>query len=133
MIFPTTPVEYVQFAVMIGFLVMGLSHIVQPKMWIDYFDDLKQQGHKGVVTSIAGLQLFPALLIVAVHQVWSGPALILTLYGWLLLAKCIVALLVPDFGLRGLGMAKKHNRLGYIVAGLMLLGIAAFSGAALYL
>ncbi len=48
-----------------------------------------------------------AVLIVTLHQVWQGPAVIVTIFGWLLLAKVGVAMLAPERGSRSLAMASK--------------------------
>ncbi|MCF6318677.1 MAG: hypothetical protein L3J83_05270 [Proteobacteria bacterium] len=44
MTFVTTPVEFVEFIMMTGLLVLGLSHIIQPKMWGNYFCVIARTG-----------------------------------------------------------------------------------------
>lgn len=109
---------------------MGLSHILQPLMWQQYFVALHGQGVIGVVTRTMTLELWPALTIVALHQVWHGPGIILTVYGWLLLAKCSISVLAPEIGLRSLGMAREGPR-SFIVGGVMLILVGIASGVAL--
>ena len=123
--------SFVQLVMLMSCVVMGLSHIVRPQMWVDYFTGLHAEGTRGVITRTFTLELWAALLIVALHQVWHGPAIVVTIYGWLLLAKVTVSMLVPEIGLRSLAMASKGPR-AFVIAGCVLLVIAACAGAALF-
>lgn len=116
---------HVEALLTLPFLIMGLSHILQPKMWRDYFTQLAQHGHPAIVTRTFTMELWPAILIVTFHQVWSGPALLLTLYGHLLLLKVTSAILFPQIGLRSLAMAETHGDAGLRKAGVMLLVLGA--------
>lgn len=122
--------SFVQFFMFMGCMLMGLSHIVRPKMWADYFVHLHAQGLRGVITRSFTFDLWPALLIVTLHQVWHGPAVIVTIFGWLLLAKVGVAMLAPERGLQSLAMASKGPR-RFVFAGCALIGIGACAGVAL--
>ncbi len=110
--------------------IMGLSHIVQPQMWADYFARLAERGRAGVVTKIMQGELWPALLIVGLHQVWSGPAIVVTIVGWLLLAKVALGLLAPELALRSMRLAEDVPR-SFGAAGVGLLVVSGFAGAAL--
>ena len=123
--------SFVQLVMLMSCVVMGLSHIVRPQMWADYFAALHAEGTRGVITRTFTLELWAALLIVSLHQVWQGPAIVVTIYGWLLLAKVTVSMLVPELGLRSLAMASQGSR-AFVFAGCVLLGIAACAGAALF-
>ena len=103
----------------IPFLLMGASHIVQPAMWRDYFVRLRSEGTPAVVTRTFSLELWPALLIVVFHRVWTWPAVLLTAYGHLLLIKIVLSLLVPSIGLRSLGLADKNDN-SFRVGGVIL-------------
>ena len=122
--------SHVQFIMAFACVLMGISHIVQPGMWRDYFTVLHGEGPRAIVTRTFVLEFWPALIIVAFHQVWSGPGIVLTLYGWALLTKCTLSILWPRIGLRSLAMAQKGDK-GFVIGGvgLMLVGVAA--GAAL--
>ena len=65
----------------IGFLVIGLSHLAQPKSWVAYYQALAARGNPGAFLEGFLLLNFGAF-IVAFHNVWHGPALVLTLIGW---------------------------------------------------
>lgn len=120
--YPTTIQAAVQMLLLPAFVIMGLSHIARPTMWVKFFGDLHGQGASGVVMRTFALELWPALVIVALHPVWSGPGLVLTLYGWALALKCTVSLLVPEIGLRSLAMASRGPR-AFVIGGGMLLAM----------
>ena len=120
----------VQFVMLVACAIMGISHIVRPAMWVEFFGNLHAQGTRGVVTRTFMLELWPAMLIVTLHQVWWGPGIVLTLYGWAQLTKVTVSMLAPEIGLRSLKMAQRGDR-AFVIGGVMLLIVGAFAGAAL--
>ncbi len=126
----TDAASAVELVMCIACILIGVSHIVQPAMWRDYFMSLHAQGTTGVVTRTFSLELWPAVIIVTLHQVWSGPGIILTIYGWLLLSKCVISVLAPQIGLRSLGMARKGDK-AFIIAGVMLIAVGLSAGWAL--
>jgi len=126
----SSPAGFVDLVMLLCGSIMGLSHIVQPQMWADYFAGLAERGRAGVVTKIMQVELWPALLIVELHQVWSGPGIVVTVLGWLLLAKVAVGLLVPELALRSMRMAERVPR-SFGPAGVGLLVVSGFAGAAL--
>lgn len=122
----------VQFVMLIACVPMGLSHIARPALWVDFFTRLHAQGTAGLVGKVLAVELWPALVIVSLHQVWSGPGIVLTLYGWAQLAKVWLALLAPEAGMRSLAMAQTRGERGFIAGGVMLLAIGLSAGAALF-
>ncbi len=133
MYFPyiTDGTSAVQMLLLISCTLIGLSHILQPKMWFDYFADLKTRGHSALITRSFTFELWPALLIVALHQVWSGPAIIITIYGHLLLLKFTIAMLAPKIGMKSLDIAKKGDS-SFIIAGGLILVIAGSAAWVLF-
>jgi hypothetical protein len=123
--------SFVQFVLLVSCPLLGLSHIVRPQMWIDYFNGLHAKGANGVITRTFTMELWPALLIVSLHQVWHGVAIVITIYGWLMLTKVAVSLLFPEAGLRSLAMASRGPR-GFILAGCVLVAIGGVAGLALF-
>jgi hypothetical protein len=120
----------VQFIMVVACAIMGVSHILRPQMWIEFFGHLHTQGVRGVVVRTFMLELWMALVIVTFHQVWWGPGIVLTLYGWALLTKVTISMLVPEIGLRSLAMAQRGER-AFHFAGILLLAVGAFAAAAL--
>ncbi|MEC9398695.1 MAG: hypothetical protein VX475_13795 [Myxococcota bacterium] len=113
------------------FYLMGLSHILQPKMWRDFFTGLHEQGPPGVIVRTFALELWPAMLVLVFHRVWSGHGIVVTIYGHLLTLKIVLGLLYPPLGLRSLAMAESKGDKGFIGAGFVLLALGGVCTPAL--
>lgn len=83
----------------ISFLVIGLSHLFQPKSWVAFYQALAARGTPGVFLEGFLLLNFGAF-IVAFHNVWSGPATVLTVIGWAQVLKGMGRFLAPQVALR---------------------------------
>jgi len=107
------------------FLITGVSHIVQPGAWTEFFIHFRGNGRAGVL-QLGLLQLPLALVIAILHNVWHGLAIIVTLVGWALLLKSLIYLLLPAAGLRMLATISVENSWRFVVAGVfsVLLGAA---------
>ena len=129
----TTPdsAHAVQALLALPLLLIGLSHILQPRMWIDFFSYLHGLGAPGVVLRIFGLELVPAMVITTFHWVWSGPEALLSLYGVLLGGKITIGLLAPSIGIRSLSMADRHGPFPLVVAGVVLVALSVVCFCAL--
>lgn len=121
----TTAVQAVEQLLALPFVLMGLSHIVQPQLWVSFFDNLDGQGKQAVVWRSFTLELWPAVLIVSFHQDWTWPGILLTLYGHALMVKVALSLLAPNWGRKTLQHAGSHSGNAMRAAGviLMLLGV----------
>lgn len=128
--FVTDATSAVQFIMMATCVIMGLSHLMRPAMWVIFFAHLHGLGVPGVVMRTFMLELWPAILIVTFHQVWSGPGIWLTLYGWAQLLKVTIAMLAPEVGLRSMAMARIGDR-AFVWGSLLLFSVAASAGGAL--
>ena len=119
----TTPesAQIIQALLAIPFLLMGLSHIVQPRLWIDFFSYLHSLGPTGVILRTFALELVPATGIITFHWVWSGIELALTIYGLLLMLKIAVSLFRPDVGVKSLAMANRPHNFHLYGAGTVLI------------
>ncbi|MEM7099027.1 MAG: hypothetical protein AAF541_12270 [Pseudomonadota bacterium] len=105
-------------------LMMGLSHLLQPKMWIGFFSYLHGLGYNGVLIRTFALELVPAVAIITFHMVWTGPETVITLYGILLAIKILLSLVIPSIGLRSLAMADLNKSVNFILAGTVLIAVS---------
>lgn len=123
----TTPdtASAVQALLALPLLVISLSHLFQPKLWTDFFSQLHGLGTTGVVIRTFALEFVPAFAILAFHWVWSGPEVLLTIYGVLLASKITMSLLVPSVGLHSLSMANRKGEAPLRAAGVALLALSA--------
>lgn len=131
-LFATDAQSAIQLVMFMACVPMGLSHIVRPALWVDFFTRLHGQGTSGLVLKVLAVELWPAVLIVSLHQVWWGPGIVLTLYGWAQFAKVWLALFAPEIGMRSMAMAQTRGERGFIIGGVMLLAVGLSAGAALF-
>jgi hypothetical protein len=129
--FLTDTQSIIQFIFLIACVPMGLSHIMRPALWVDFFTRVHAQGPAGLVGKVLAVELWPALLIVSLHQVWWGPGIVLTIYGWAQFTKIWLALLAPEIGMRSLAMAQTKGERGFALGGMVLIAIGLSAGAAL--
>ncbi len=105
-------------------MVFGISHLVQPRVWVQFFIEVRKQGEVG--SFINALVHFPfGALIVAFHNVWHGIAMVLTLIGWSLVLKCLVSFVFPRYGLKMLSRLSLERAWEFAAAGVVLLALSA--------
>ncbi len=111
-----------KFAVICFFLI-GISHIFQPRVWVDFFIGIREKGEVGAF--INAFIHFPfGALIVAFHNVWHGIPMILTVMGYGLLLKGFINFVFPKFGLKTLKQVSHEKSWGFVVAGILSVGIS---------
>lgn len=115
----------IQLLFAIVFVVLGLSHLLQPMAWLNFFKMLAEKGEAGIL-AIALLTLPPGLLISVFHPVWTGIPLVLTLIGWSYLIKSALYLTVPKLGLAVLAKLSEENagKFRWLGLAMILLGAA---------
>jgi hypothetical protein len=111
----------------IQFLVIGLSHLIQPRAWVDFFVLLRGQGLSGVFAN-AFLSLVFGSIVVAFHNVWTGLPMVLTIIGWAQVVKSLVGFVLPQVSMRGLQRVSVERAWEFQVAGVMFLALAGLMG-----
>jgi hypothetical protein len=102
--------------VAINFLVIGLSHLLQPRVWVQFFIMLREKGDVG--SFLNGFVHFPlGAFIVAFHNVWHGIPMIVTIIGWGLVLKSTLYFTWPRHGVRMLSTIKMERSWHFVVAG----------------
>ena len=117
----------IQIYAIINFAVIGISHVLQPRAWVDFFVFLRERGEAGVFAT-AFLSLIFGSIIVAFHNVWSGIPLVLTLVGWAQVLKALIYFAFPAFGLRRLQIPTYERARVFVPAGVAFLVLAALLG-----
>jgi len=110
------------------FGVLGLSHILQPKAWVEFFIFLRNKGAAGAFAD-GFLNLATAGIIIAFHNLWSGIPAVLTLVGWCLLIKSLIRFCAPKLALRTMERVSMERAWEFQVAGaglVVLAGILAY-------
>ena len=124
-----TPQESIELLVAVQSLVVAVSHIVQPRAWVDFFVWLRSKGHAGVFAN-GFLTLWFGTIIVAFHNVWSGLAMVVTLLGWAQVVKGTVAFVAPQLSMRGFMRVGPERTHEFVIGGVVLLAV---SGVCWYL
>ena len=106
------------------FLVTGVSHVLQSRVWARFFMYLHSKGEVG--SFLNALLHFPlGVLIVSFHNVWRGFPVVLTLIGWGLVLKAVVYFVFPGYGVKVLARVSIERAWEFVVAGLFSIGISA--------
>ena len=115
----------VQIFAAVNFLVIGISHIVQPRAWVEFFFLLRDKGRAGAFLN-GFLSLGTGSLIVGFHNVWSGPATVLTVMGWLWVFKALLTFAKPEIGMKGISRVSMERSKEFVMAGVFLLALGLF-------
>ena len=89
-----TPERAAEIFTVVNFAVVGISHVVQPRVWVEFFARMRDYGHAGVFVN-GMLSLMVGSIIVSLHNVWNGMGMIVTLIGWAQVLKGLIALTAP--------------------------------------
>ena len=103
--------------------VMGLSHALQPRAWVDFFVWLRGKGHNGVFIN-GFLSLSFGAIIVAFHNVWSGLPVVLTLLGWMQIVKAVMIFVRPQWGMRSLERVSPERTSDFVIMGVVFIGLS---------
>ena len=104
--------------------VIGLSHVAQPRAWVDFFTLLRGKGHAGVFVN-GFLALTFGSFIAAFHNVWDGLPVVVTLLGWGQVLKGLVAFVAPSVSMRALNRVSPERAWEFVAAGVVALALSA--------
>jgi hypothetical protein len=121
----------VEVLAIILFGVLGLSHILQPKAWAEFFILLRGKGEAGAF--VDGLLNLPlGSVIVGFHNIWSGIPVVLTLVGWGLLIHGLISFCAPKQRLRMMARVSVERSWEFQVGGAVLVVLAGLLGYGVY-
>src|SRR5688572_21284825 len=119
------PVEQaIEIFAAVQFFVIGLSHILKPRVWVEFFTALRNKGHAGVFVN-GFLSLIFGSMIVAFHNVWTGLPMVLTILGWAQVTKGLISFVMPQWGMRGLQRVSYDRTHEFVVGGFVFLALSA--------
>ena len=121
----------VEILAIILFGVLGLSHILQPRAWAEFFILLRNSGEAGAFVD-GFLNLALAAIIIAFHHTWSGIPAVLTLVGWCLLIKGLIRFCAPKLALRMMARVSIERSWEFQMAGAGLVVLAGLVGYGIY-
>ncbi|MBC7909041.1 MAG: hypothetical protein H7Y30_00985 [Pyrinomonadaceae bacterium] len=106
----------------ISFFIIGLSHVIQPRVWVQFFIEVRNKGEAG--SFINAFIHFPlGVLIVSFHNVWHGLPVILTLMGWGWVLKGLIYFIFPRWGLKTMARVSMKKSWEFVAAGLIFLAL----------
>lgn len=108
----------------VNLAVIGVSHIAQPRVWVEFFVLLRERGRAGVIFN-GMLSLMFGSILAAFHNVWSGLPMIVTLLGWAQVVKGLISLVAPSIGLKKMMRVSMDRAWEFQVAGVALVALAA--------
>lgn len=106
-------------------LVIGLSHLAQPKGWVRFYQDLVARGVNGAFFE-GFLCLTFGGLIVAFHNVWRGPAIVLTIVGWGQVFKGLIRFVAPRVALRRMAAITPERAWLFQASGVFALALSGY-------
>ena len=109
----------------ISFLVIGLSHLLQPRAWVVFYQALAARGTAGAFLE-GFLCLSFGAIIVAFHNVWHGYALVLTLIGWGQVLKGLGRFVAPELAVRVMARASFEHAWYFKAGGVFALLLSGF-------
>jgi hypothetical protein len=117
--------QAVQVFAAITFLAIGVSHLAQPKAWVEFYQTLAAHGTTGVFFE-GFLCLNFGAFIVAFHNVWSGPALLLTVVGLVQILKGAIRFVAPQVVLRAMQRATPERAWFFQFGGVVALLVSGY-------
>jgi uncharacterized protein YjeT (DUF2065 family) len=115
--------EAIQKLAIICFFLTGLSHIFQPRVWVNLFIAIREKQETGAF--INGFIHYPiGAIIVAFHNVWHGIPMILTLIGYGLLLKGLICFVFPKLALISLNRVSIDRSWEFVAAGIFAVALA---------
>ena len=102
-------IQSIQLFVSINLFVIGLSHFLRPKIWIEFFQFLYKKGSVGNILN-AMLALGMGSIILSFHFIWTWPMILVTLYGLTQLIKGLIYLIFPSLGLKSIGKVNSKTQ-----------------------
>lgn len=107
----------------ICFVIIGISHLLQPGVWISFFKFLISKHYVGAFLN-GFISLPIGVLIVSFHNVWTGIPLMLTLMGWCYILKSVICFALPAISLKTMRKVEKDIKWQMQLAGGILIVIA---------
>jgi phosphotransferase system glucose/maltose/N-acetylglucosamine-specific IIC component len=111
--------------------VIGLSHLLQPRAWVQFFILLRAKGEAGAFVD-GFLHLLPAGIIIGLHNEWSGLPILLTLLGWALLTKSLLRFCLPKQALTVWARVSLERAWEFQAAGAGILVLVVLLGYSIY-
>ncbi|MEZ4883587.1 MAG: hypothetical protein R3E32_02530 [Chitinophagales bacterium] len=118
-----TILQSIEFFTAINLAITGLSHFLQPKIWVDFFVFLHSKANVGNIVN-ALISVGMGSFILSFHLVWDFPRILVTMYGFLLVLKGFLFLLIPSMGIKSIGSVTIKGAEKFRIVGLVMFLLA---------
>ena len=115
----------IQLYAAVALLVIGLSHLFQPRGWVAFYQELAARGVPGAFAE-GFLSLTFGGIIVAFHNVWHGPAIALTIVGWGQVFKGLIRFVAPQIALKRMAGITPERAWMFQAGGVFALALSGF-------
>lgn len=89
--------DYVSNIVPVFMLILGLSYLIQARMWEQIAREFIETGSRNMIPAL--VMVVAGLTIIINHNIWIASwTVAITIFGWILLIKGITILLFPQMG-----------------------------------
>lgn len=108
----------------IAFLAIGLSHLLRPHGWVEWFSQLRSRGVPGAfVNGMMSLSL--GAVMVGFHGTqWTGWSAVATCVGWAQVIKGTVHVCFPAYSLRSMQLVTAEHYRRFIWGGALMIPLA---------
>ena len=114
----------------ISYFAVGLSHVLQPRGWAEWFAQLRARGAPGAFVN-GMMSLSFGAVIVAFHGTdWSWPGAVVTFVGWASVLKGTIHMCFPAHSLRSMAQVPLEKSWKIAAAGAVMLPLSLVMFAA---
>ncbi len=121
----------IEIFMMINLFVIGLSHMLRPRAWAEFFIGWREKGTTGVFYT-AFLHFPFGAGIVAFHNVWRGIPMIVTILGWGWLIKGFLYFNFPKIGIWSLSHVSLHHANKFAAPGAVFVALSGLLAWSLF-
>lgn len=120
-------IQSIELFVAINLLIVGLSHFLQPSIWVDFFVFLHSKNNVGNIVN-ALIALGMGSVVFAFHFVWEWPKVLITFYAISQILKGFAYLIKPSIGLASIGKItmEKKNKFKWVGLAMSLFALSIF-------
>ena len=117
--------DAVRILVAVSYAVIGASHFARPREWAEFFIALRERGAVGAFT-VAFIHFPMGAIVVAFHNVWTWPEVVLTVCGWGLVVKGFLYFVSPAHARRMLANVSVERAWGFRAASVFAFALSGF-------
>ena len=112
-------IQSIELFTAINLFVIGLSHFLQPNIWVDFFIYLHAKKNVGNIVN-ALISLGMGSIILSFHFIWYWPKILITLYGILQVTKGMVYLIFPSIGIASISKVNHEKAVKFKWVGMIM-------------